>query len=39
MERLKVNADEAFALLITRSQVSNRKLVDIARELARSVEG
>jgi GAF domain-containing protein len=33
MERFKVTADQAFALLARASQVTNRKLVDIANEL------
>ena len=38
MERYKINADQAFALLTRQSQAGNRKLVDIARELVQSLE-
>jgi AmiR/NasT family two-component response regulator len=38
MERHKISADQAFALLIKRSQASNRKLADVARELVGSLD-
>ena len=38
MERYKINADSAFALLTRQSQAANRKLVDVARELVHSLE-
>ena len=34
MERHRITADEAFALLSERSQRANRKLKDVARQLA-----
>ncbi len=34
MERYKIDADQAFAVLVRASQTSNRKLSDIAQELA-----
>ena len=34
MERFKITADQAFAVLSRTSQVTNRKLIDIAGELA-----
>ncbi|MCA1713233.1 MAG: GAF and ANTAR domain-containing protein [Actinobacteria bacterium] len=39
MERYKINADEAFVLLRRHSQMANRKLVEVAQALARSIEG
>lgn len=38
MERYKINAERAFALLTRQSQTANRKLIDVARELVSSCE-
>lgn len=38
MERYKMAADQAFAVLVRASQNSNRKLSDIAQELANTGE-
>ena len=38
MERYKIGADQTFAVLVRASQNSNRKLSDIAQELANTGE-
>jgi GAF domain-containing protein len=38
MERENIGADEAFGMLVTASQHSNRKLRDVAEDLVRSTE-
>ena len=38
MERYEMDADQAFAVLVRASQNSNRKLSDIAQELAQTGE-
>ncbi len=38
MERYKMDADQAFAVLVRASQNTNRKLSDIAQELANTVK-
>ena len=38
MERYKLNAEQAFAFLTRLSQTANRKLVDVAQELVRSLD-
>lgn len=38
MERFGLDADEAFAVLVRLSQHTNRKLIDIAREVASTGE-
>ena len=38
MERHKINADQAFALLVRQSQASNRRLAAVAQEMVEIVE-
>jgi AmiR/NasT family two-component response regulator len=38
MERYKINADRAFAVLTRQSQTTNRKIADVAQELVQTFE-